>query len=219
MSRLSLSLDLENGPERGLKTVSFNPYCNLIKQCRIWSDAALLFASVPNVPVQISQVTLKPQHSHVTATRIARLKNNRYLDFVERTVWLHWSKIITWTTTLRIYYGSIVNKWAKTDREMWQKWTAPWEQVSLGHQYVLNGVFAVLLENQWIMQCLSMYMGSPYRNMRFRWLVWISSVGLCRKGIFCLLVLLLIYLLILVPKVGEKGISLILVKTNQIYNT
>ena len=55
--------------------------CNLSKQCRSWSNAALccvwigstLFATAPNVPVQVLQIILYQQHSHVRATRIARV--------------------------------------------------------------------------------------------------------------------------------------------------
>ena len=63
-------------------------------------SAPALFDNVPNVPVQILEITLYQQHLDVTATRIAQ-QNNSYLDSVWRAVWLHWSMIITWATTRR----------------------------------------------------------------------------------------------------------------------
>ena len=62
MGQSSQSVDWENGPERGLKNVSFNPCasCYISKEWLPWSDAALsgvwsdyaLSANVQNVPAQ-----------------------------------------------------------------------------------------------------------------------------------------------------------------------
>ena len=71
---MSLSVGWETGSVRELKTVSFNHSCILSKRCRP-SDAAgsELFANVPNVPVQVVQMSLHQHHSDVTATEIAQL--------------------------------------------------------------------------------------------------------------------------------------------------
>ena len=80
--RLSLRDDWRNGPERG-QNCFIQPLtsCNSSKHCRPWSDATFcsiwsgsaLFANVPNVPVQVLQITLYQQHSDITVTRIAWL--------------------------------------------------------------------------------------------------------------------------------------------------
>ena len=121
MGRLSLSVDWENGPERDLKLfhLTFN-FLYLSKLCRpgsvaafcgVWSGSAP-FANVPNVPVQVLQITLYQQHSDVTTTRmrgcrqplpgfrltrgLITLVNDNYVNYLQ--------EILAF-----VYYDSIVN--------------------------------------------------------------------------------------------------------------
>ena len=71
VGRFSLSVGWENGPEWELKTVSFNRILTVTKANR--ADPDQTSAMFAYVPVQVLQITFLTWHSHVTATRIARL--------------------------------------------------------------------------------------------------------------------------------------------------
>ena len=57
--------------------------------------------SLEPVPVQVLQINPLPTTLWRPSDKNSAAINNRYLGFVKRAVWLHWSVANTWTTTLR----------------------------------------------------------------------------------------------------------------------
>ena len=103
VGRLSLKVGCENGPERGLKAVSLKRLLPVILANS--ADPDQMPRSVASdlrlrcLPISQSRLD---NHLYIALWRAA--VKIRFLDFVLCTVWLHWSVIITPTTTLRKFW-------------------------------------------------------------------------------------------------------------------